>query len=341
MNIPKVSIVTAVFNGAKYLDVYFNSLLNQSLSDIEIICVNNASTDNSLQILNDYASRDNRIVVINNKENNIGGALNIAIKIAKAKYISTVDQDDWVDLSMYKSLIESNIDESAEMVVSDYFEYFNERDIRKVINIPYESSNTTESIKKYVLLNGGRLFTNLIKKDLFVDHNLFYPENYFYPDNAICVPLYCSAKKITKLNRHLYFYRSSEMSLTRSKDNFRFFDRLETTNMLLINMRKLGLYDKYLEETNYKYYQLFYRNTIIGSIPRFSRFPKKYIYKTINDFKAQNLNFKNNNYYKTRNINYEDFIIKCIELNINMGYIFFFVYKLLIPFKKYFIKRNE
>src|SRR5665647_9952 len=116
MNPPKVSIVTAVYNGAPYLDKYFDSLLNQTLKEIEIICVNNVSTDNSLEILQKYAAYDNRITVINNNKNNLSGAINLAIKRAKSKYICPVDQDDWVDVNMFKTLISHSENETADMV---------------------------------------------------------------------------------------------------------------------------------------------------------------------------------------------------------------------------------
>jgi glycosyltransferase involved in cell wall biosynthesis len=334
----RVSFVTVVFNGAPYLDKYFDSLLNQTLKEIEIICVNNVSTDNSLKILQKYAASDIRITVINNKENNIGGAVNLGIKRATSKYICPVDQDDWVDVNMFKTLIDHSENETADMVCSDYYEYHNENDIRKIINIPSAINNTVEAIKKNVLLNGGRLYTNIIKKTLFIDNNLFYPENLFYPDNAIGAALYCIAKKIIHVNKHFYYYRVSNESLTRSKDNYRFFDRLATSNMLLDNMKRCGLYEKYKEETDYSYYKLFYKNSITGCFSRFSVFPSKYINQIKIEFNQQGIDIKNNIYYKSRNRTYEDFILGCIEINTNFGKVLFRLYKLLIPFKKFIYK---
>lgn len=338
MNTPKVSIVTAIYNGAPYLDKYFVYLLNQTLKEIEIICVNNVSTDNSLEILNKYAAKDQRIIVINNKENNIGGAINLAIKRAKAKYICPIDQDDWVDVNMFKTLIDHSDNETADMVVSDYFEYYSEKNFRKVTNIPDKIANSVEDIKKYILVNGGRIYTNIIKKDLFVDNNLFYPEGLFYPDNAIGAALYCVAKKIIKINEHFYYYNNGNISLTRSKDNYRFFDRLKTSNMMIENMKRLGLYEKFKEEINYSYYKLFYKNSIIGCIPRFTKFPVEYIKQIKNEFKDQRIDIENNVYYKHRHKNYEDFIIGWIKINTNLGFLLLGIYKLLIPFKKYINK---
>lgn len=335
---PKVSIVTAVYNGAPYLDKYFDSLLNQTLKEIEIICVNNVSTDNSLEILQKYADYDNRITVINNNKNNLSGAINLAIKRAKSKYICPVDQDDWVDVNMFKTLISHSENETADMVVSNNYEYYNEDDIREIINIPDEIANSIDEIKKYVLLNGGRIFTNIIRKDLFVDNNLFYPENLFYADNAIGAVLYCISTKIKYVNEPFYYYRCGSASQSRSKDNYRFFERLATANMMLENMKRCGLYEKYKEEINYSYYKLFYRNSIIGCFPRFTKFPKENINRIKNEFKDQGIDIKNNIYYKNRSINYEDFFIGCIGITTNLGFVLLGIYKLLIPFKKYLYK---
>lgn len=334
----RVTIVTAIYNAASYLDKYFDSLLNQTLKEIEIICVNNASTDNSLEILQKFAANDNRITVINNKENNVGGAINQAIKIAKSIYICPIDQDDWVDVNMFKTLIDYSENETADMVCSDYYEYFNENDIRKVINIPHEIANSSEEIKKHILLKGGRLFTNIIKKELFESNSLFYPENLFYPDNAIAAALYCMSKKIVKVNEHFHFYRIGNTSLTRRKDNYRFFDRLETANIMLENMKRCGLYENYKEEVDYAYYKLFYKNSITGSFSRFTQFPVKYINHIKSEFKLKGIKINNNIYFKKRHITYEDFILLCIHINTNLGYIIFGVYKFLKYLRNFIYK---
>ena len=334
----RVTIVTPIYNAASYLDKYFDSLLNQTLKEIEIICVNNASTDKSLEILQKFAANDNRITVINNKENNIGGAINQAIKIAKSIYICPIDQDDWVDVNMFKTLIDYSENETADMVCSDYYEYFNENDVREIINIPNKIANSTEDIKKHVLINGARIFTNLIKKDLFINNNLFYPENVFYPDNAIGSALYCMAKKIVKVNEYFYYYNTGNVSLTRSTNNFNFFDRLTTSNTMLENMKRLGLYENYKEEVDYSYYKLFYKNSITGSFSRFTQFPVKYINQIKSEFKLKDMNINNNIYFKKRHITYEDFILLCIYINTNLGFVIFGVYKFVIHLRNFIYK---
>ena len=88
LNKVKVSVILPVYNQEKYLETAINSLRNQSLKDIEIICVNDGSTDNSLNILNDYVQKDARIKLINQKNQGPGAARNTGLKAAKGEYIA-------------------------------------------------------------------------------------------------------------------------------------------------------------------------------------------------------------------------------------------------------------
>ncbi|WP_295722607.1 glycosyltransferase family 2 protein [uncultured Methanobrevibacter sp.] len=103
---PKISIIVPVYNTANYLEECLDSLVNQSLEDIEIICIDDKSEDNSPEILEKYASKDNRIKVILNKENT-GQAIarNIALKSVKGEYIAFMDSDDKIDLDGYEKVL--------------------------------------------------------------------------------------------------------------------------------------------------------------------------------------------------------------------------------------------
>lgn len=114
---PKVSVIIPVYNTEKYLEKCLDSVCNQTLSDIEIICIDDCSTDNSLNILKEYASKDNRIKLIEFKENK-GAAVarNTGIIEAKGEYLGFVDSDDYVDLNFYELLYYSIIKNDADAV---------------------------------------------------------------------------------------------------------------------------------------------------------------------------------------------------------------------------------
>lgn len=100
----KVSIIVPVYNTEKFLEKCLNSLIGQTLQDIEIVCVNDGSTDNSLKILTDYANKDSRIIIINQENKMQGAARNAGTAVATGEYIGFVDSDDWVDLDYFEKL---------------------------------------------------------------------------------------------------------------------------------------------------------------------------------------------------------------------------------------------
>ena len=103
---PKVSVITPIYNVAKFLPQCLDSLLGQTLQDIEFICVNDGSTDNCLDILNAYAARDSRIVVIDKPNGGYGHTMNTGIDAARGEYIGIVESDDWVDRDAFEKLYE-------------------------------------------------------------------------------------------------------------------------------------------------------------------------------------------------------------------------------------------
>ena len=101
----KISVVVPVYNVEKYLKECIDSIINQTLEDIEIICVNDGSTDSSLEILNNFAEQDNRIKVITQSNQGLSAARNTGIKYANGEYISFIDSDDYIDTSLYETLV--------------------------------------------------------------------------------------------------------------------------------------------------------------------------------------------------------------------------------------------
>jgi glycosyltransferase involved in cell wall biosynthesis len=99
MNSPKISVIIPIYNTEKYLRQCLDSVVNQTLKDIEIICINDGSTDNSLQILNEYVTKDTRMKIINSKNGGSCGSRNAGLNIVKSDYIMFVDSDDWIQLN--------------------------------------------------------------------------------------------------------------------------------------------------------------------------------------------------------------------------------------------------
>ncbi len=113
----KISVIIPIYNTEKHLRQCLDSIINQTLKEIEIICVNDESTDGSLDIVNEYAQKDERIKIINKKNNGAAAARNTGMDHAAGEYIGFVDSDDWIALDMYEKLYENAKSYNSDIVM--------------------------------------------------------------------------------------------------------------------------------------------------------------------------------------------------------------------------------
>ena len=119
MSIPKISIIIPIFNTEKYLKTCLNSVLNQTLKEIEIICINDGSTDNSLKIIEEYASKDKRIKFISQKNNGVSYARNKGLEIATGEFIGFVDSDDYASKNFFEKLYNSALKTNSDIACGE------------------------------------------------------------------------------------------------------------------------------------------------------------------------------------------------------------------------------
>lgn len=123
--LPEISILVPIYNVEEYLNECLTSLTNQTMNNIEIICLNDGSTDNSLSIVKQFAKKDNRIVVVDKKNSGYGDTMNLGIKKARGEYIGIVESDDFVDLEMFQSLYDIALKkDKPDIVKSNFYYYF-------------------------------------------------------------------------------------------------------------------------------------------------------------------------------------------------------------------------
>lgn len=128
---PKISVIIPVYNTEKYLRECLDSVINQTLADIEIICVNDGSTDSSLQILQDYAQKDKRITVLTQKNKGAGVARNLGLKNAKGEYVIFFDSDDYMNMKMLEKLYNRGCETGSDITICKS-EYLNKKDSTKI-----------------------------------------------------------------------------------------------------------------------------------------------------------------------------------------------------------------
>lgn len=257
-----VSIVVAVYNAEEFLARCLDSLLSQTYKDIEVICVNDASTDNSQAIINEYVKKDNRVrTIIHEKNMNAGGAMNDGIKAARGEYVCIVDNDDWLDNSCVAELSKASDGNTIDIITCDWYRYFSEDNKTAIKNLS-DSFNKTDNVV-YSLKNGWRLLGSLIRRSIFVDNNLFFPESVFFEDNAIATCILCYAESIRPIHLPLYYYCDTPGSVTRSISEKKVLDRMETTQLFLQNLESRGFVTSDNRDLIHYRYLLYSYNTLV------------------------------------------------------------------------------
>lgn len=224
-----ISIIIPVYNVEKYLKKCINSIIRQSYNNIEIILIDDGSTDNSGKICDEYALKDNRINVIHKENGGLSSARNVGIEKAHGKYITFIDSDDWIDEEMILTLLKIIKNEKSQIAVCNYFLAYNENIQIQKENIKTVNLSNIEALKK---LYNEKLCTvmtiaccKLFKRELF--ENIRFPEEKLHEDEFTTYKLLYKAEKISYSNKKLYYYRQREGSIINSVFNKKKLDAIE------------------------------------------------------------------------------------------------------------------
>ena len=231
----KISVMIPVYNTSKYLEKCLISVMNQSLKEIEIICVNDGSIDNSLEILEKFQEKDKRIIIVNKKNGGLTTARNAALKIASGEYCLNIDSDDWIEQGYLEAIYNRAIKDDLDIVISDIiFDFKNnpqENYILTDLAINDEKIITGEEYINIFLESNfyGYTWNKLIKRKIYVQNNIFYNEKIFYREDAeVILRLGYLSPKIGKVNRAYYHYIQGENNGVRKISEKKFYDLLNS-----------------------------------------------------------------------------------------------------------------
>ena len=218
----KISVIIPVFNVENYLSRCLDSVINQTLKDIEIICVDDGSTDNSFNILNDYKNADDRIQVYQQENGGHSAATNSGLKHVNGDYIFFVDSDDWIELDALEKLYNNVIENDSDLVLYDSIEHLPENQFRErrygILNELKNDVFDYKSEKRLILNSFYVQWSKLYKTSFFRQHNLKLPDFRLYEDIGLNVTAITFAKRITYLPEILYHYnRLNDSSLQNTK----------------------------------------------------------------------------------------------------------------------------
>ena len=314
----KVSVIVPAYNAEKYIDKCLESLINQTLKDIEIIVVNDGSKDNTLEKINKYS--DKRIKLLNLKENKgIGHARNEGIKKALGEYIGFVDSDDYVDKNMFEKMYEKASKEKLDIVVCDFYKQI-ENTNQTIKEIIPNFKNTTLKNNSNLLLDINLAPWNKIyKRKLIVDNKIHFDEKLKYEDVPFVVKSLDKAKNIGKINKCLNYYVVHNKSETTIRDE-KVFDIIKIIDQVRKYFKDKKNYNDVVDELtirilcNYNIQQRYQKNKKIR---------KKFIKESFQYLEKNIPNYQNNNYFKKRNI-----FKRIIEKNMKITELYCFFYNL-------------
>lgn len=212
---PKVSIIIPAYNAEKTLASCLGNLVHQTLSDIEIILVNDCSTDNTLSIMLDCEAQfSEKVIVVNSDKNRgAGGARNIGLCYATGEYIGFVDSDDIVVPEMYEKLYNKAIEGDYDMVDCGYY---NEAADNAIVHTSDDLAGILDDWKRSELIASGGYFWSRIFKKLFLDElNLKFRENCILEDCETLMLTFTKAHSIGNVKEILYCYKNYETSLSK------------------------------------------------------------------------------------------------------------------------------
>lgn len=269
-DLEKISIIIPTYNVARYIDRCLESVCNQTYKNIEIICIDDGSTDDTLAHIEKYTYLDNRIILIENEHIGVAAVRNKGLKIATGEYLGFVDADDYIDLKMYETLYSTMIKEEVDLTICGYerkYESFNHRKesdlfYDKKFSFPPGKSTINNETVSYFMIT---LWSKLYKNSIIQENNVSFANNLIFEDWVFYWEYLVNAKNLFFLEDIMYFYTQREKSIMSSiyenpsggtADTL---DYMLTAEVIYDNLLKSNHFNQY-EKAFWKCYSLIYEN---------------------------------------------------------------------------------
>lgn len=294
-NVPKVSVCVPVYNAEKYLKDCLDSLFRQTLKEIEIICVDDGSTDESAKILDDYAKRNKNMKVIHQKNTGLGGARDTGVKNAVGEYIGFVDADDVVDERMYEELYELAVNNKVETVFCnlDLFP----KDVKTNKKIWYNAY--TGEVTPEFLYRNTQPWNKIFARRLLERTRARFGKN-----DSICMLLMVKSRGVFSTDEIMYHYRVGHDSMS-NKFNIKEF---EDTVEAVVKIRNEVIKDSRLKSEMKEYFDFVVINSIVKVLTVAVLLNDKVIYDEYRK-KLKKCNYTRNSFCK-KNLKTEHGVLK-------------------------------
>ncbi len=213
----KISVIIPVYNVEKYLKECLESVLNQTLEELEIICVNDGSTDSSLNILNDYALKDKRIIVINKQNSGYGHTMNTGLNTASGKYIGIIESDDFAAKNMFEDLYKLAQEHDADVAKGDWYNYWSDKKFAAKsnrISAAKALKVTNSKEDKGLLRINPSVWSAIYKREFLNKYNIRFLETpgASYQDIAFSFKVFTLAERVILTDKAYLYYRQDNIN---------------------------------------------------------------------------------------------------------------------------------
>ncbi len=265
----QLSVIVPVYNMAAEgkLNYCMDSLVNQTIDDYEIIAVDDASTDNSLEVLRSYEEKySGKVRVLTYPDNRRqGGAKNEGLRAATGDWIGFIDSDDWVTPDYYEKLLGKARETGADMVGCDY-SLVTEHSftVGTVVqnNTPDQTGKLNREKHKKLLMRPGSMVLKIYRADVIRKNKLDFPEKIFYEDNCAGSVWSLYFEHFERVEEPLYFYYQHPLSTVHRITEEKCRDRMRAAELLCEECRKRGFLEPYYPELDYRFTELYYVITL-------------------------------------------------------------------------------
>lgn len=316
----KVSVIVAAYNIEKYIKRCLESIINQTLKEIEIIVVNDGSTDTTLDIIKKISNIDERIIIVNQENKGLIEARKSGLEKSKGEYILFIDGDDWLELNALELLYDNAVNNKSDIVIFNAFFSYDDR--RKEFNTIFTNDlDKVDNLKNLFLYKIlPCIWSKFIKFEFIKFNNIEFPSDIsFAEDLAIVSSLFIYNPKVSILNENLYNYYQRDNSITKTV-NEKFLEINKAMEFIKRKLIEYNLYEKYKEEFEY----LIFRHLFFNMVSSYSNSNiQKQMFK---QYKNQNINCKNNRYITEYlyNNKLDNILFKLYNTNYYLGKLAFY-----------------
>lgn len=241
-----ISVIVPIYNVEEYLEECLDSLNNQTKDNIEVLMIDDGSTDSSGEIAQEYAKAHEGFFYHRKENGGLGHTRNYGVKLARGKYIAFIDSDDIIDSDLYEKMFIRAEKNNSELTICNVLRFDSGRYWNSGLHsiVFRELEDNTNIFKSPVLINDTISCNKLVLRSFYLENNFAFPENILYEDIAVTIPMHIKAKNVSIVESSYYYWRvrdGASKSITQNAQSLRnITDRIKILRML----------DKFFDDNN-------------------------------------------------------------------------------------------